>query len=183
MSNEAKMLVFVNCQMACIKIAGRANFTSSLDFKTVVEELTQRSIQRLVLDLTNCVLMDSTFLGVLSGFGLKAYSANNGQSNGSNGSPHVPNIELMNPNPRISDLLENLGVLHLFKVVHGSCDELSKIATAPVAVPSGDASREQITRNCLEAHKTLMEVTPANVPKFKEVTEFLAQDLRKMKSE
>ena len=67
----AKMWVFVGERFACIKISGRANFTSSIDFKTVVQELRQKGCNYFVLDLSECALMDSTFLGVLAGFGLK----------------------------------------------------------------------------------------------------------------
>ncbi|MDB6032217.1 MAG: Anti-sigma-factor antagonist, partial [Verrucomicrobiales bacterium] len=38
----------------------------------------------------------------------------------------------------------------------------------------------EISRTCLEAHKTLMEINPANISKFKDVTQFLAEDLKKM---
>src|SRR5262249_24904067 len=83
-------------------------------------------------------------------------------------------------NARISELLENLGVLHLFKVTEG-----------PVVTPDGacandvqstNASREQVTRTCLEAHQTLMDINPGNVTRFKDVTAFLADDLKKMKA-
>ena len=66
-----------------------------------------------MLDLAECVLMDSTFLGVLAGFGLKL-SAGNGDHG-----PH--GIELLNPNARITELLDTLGVLHLFKLTQGPC--------------------------------------------------------------
>ncbi len=56
---------------ACVRITGRANFTSGPDFKTLLDELAQRGYGHLVLDLSECTLMDSTFLGVLAGFGLK----------------------------------------------------------------------------------------------------------------
>ena len=39
-----------------------------------------------------------------------------------------------------------------------------------------------MTRNCLEAHETLMEINPANVNKFKDVTRFLAEDLKRQES-
>ena len=67
---SASMSVMVTDEFACIRIIGRANFTSSIDFKALVTELSQRGFQRFVLDLSECVLMDSTFLGVLAGFGL-----------------------------------------------------------------------------------------------------------------
>ena len=176
MSNStAKLLVFASGHLACVKIVGRANFTSSLDFKTLIQELNDKGVSCFVLDLSECVLMDSTFLGVLAGFGLRM-SPGHEQSTGHS-------IELLNPNPRISELLENLGVLHLFKVVKGSSPGMAKDANDLVPAPSADRTREEITSNCLEAHRTLMEIDPANVPKFKEVTQFLAEDLKRFKTE
>jgi len=69
-SPSARMLVWVGEQFACIRIIGRANFTSSVDFRTLISELRQQGCSYFVLDLAECVLMDSTFLGVLAGFGL-----------------------------------------------------------------------------------------------------------------
>src|SRR5215212_1195540 len=85
---------------AFIKIPGRANFTSSHDLKALVGELRQRGFNNFVLDLHECITMDSTFLGVLAGMVLR-----------NNGAPVGMEIELLNPNPRVTDLLENLGVL------------------------------------------------------------------------
>ena len=68
---SAKMLVSIGEKSAMVRIAGRANFTSSVDFKKLLNELLQKGYTCFVLDLTECVLMDSTFLGVLAGFGLK----------------------------------------------------------------------------------------------------------------
>ena len=42
-------------------------------------------------------------------------------------------------------------------------------------------TKEEISRNCLQAHELLMRINPDNIPKFKEVTQFLAEDLRRMK--
>ncbi|HEY5909243.1 MAG TPA: hypothetical protein VJA21_01420, partial [Verrucomicrobiae bacterium] len=71
----AKLLVLVGDHFACIRIIGRANFSSSIDFKTLTSELLQSGYRYFVLELSDCVLMDSTFLGVLAGFGLKLSSA------------------------------------------------------------------------------------------------------------
>ena len=67
---SAKLSVLVGKDFACVKIAGRANFMSSPDFKTLLGELSQKGYSRFIVDLSECVLMDSTFLGVLAGFGL-----------------------------------------------------------------------------------------------------------------
>ncbi|HEU5123201.1 MAG TPA: STAS domain-containing protein [Verrucomicrobiae bacterium] len=172
-TSSAKMLVFVGAKCVCIKISGRANFTSSIDFKTLVNELMQQGRDYFVLDLSECTLMDSTFLGVLAGFGLKVNSPQ----------PNEPQrtIELFNPNARISDLLENLGVLHLFKVQQGAAVCLPE-ETAPHDLTPANPSRETVTQTCLEAHRTLMDLHPDNVARFKDVAAFLAEDLKKLKA-
>jgi anti-anti-sigma factor len=170
------LLVFVSDKLACIKIKGRANFTSSLDFKTVVEQLSQKGFTCFVMDLTECMLMDSTFLGVLAGLGLKMAAAQKLDQ-------QAHSIELMNPNPRIAELLENLGVLHLFNIITGPAPEATEGTTEHTVIPPVAATREEVITNCLEAHKILMSIDPANVPKFKEVTQFLAEDLKKLKGE
>jgi anti-sigma B factor antagonist len=167
-----KMSVSVGDKFACVKISGRANFTSSIDFKTLINELLQKGYNYFILDLSDCVLMDSTFLGVLAGFGLKV--------NSPQGDQVQRTIELFNPNPRISELLENLGVLHLFQVSQGSMALPGK--TEPIEAPSANPSRIEVTRTCLEAHKTLMNINPENVTRFKDVAAFLAEDLKKLKS-
>jgi hypothetical protein len=86
----------------------------------------------------------------------------------------------LNPNTRIAELLENLGVIHLFKIRIGTLDLPKEVATHTPA--QANPTREEVSRNCLEAHRTLMEISPDNVPKFKEVTQFLAEDLKKSKT-
>jgi anti-anti-sigma regulatory factor len=167
------LLVWVEKNNAWIKIAGRASFNSSVDFKTLVNGLSQKGFSRFVLDLTDCPLMDSTFLGVLAGLGLKFGAAHNGDPRAT--------IELLNPKPRILDLLENLGVSHLFKVLNGPEPATEKMAS--VECPPPNADRKEISRACLEAHQTLMNINPANIPKFKDVAQFLAEDLKKMEGE
>jgi len=162
--------VWAGDKVAVIKIAGRANFTSSVDFKALVHGLRSKGYTRFILDLGGCLLMDSTFLGVLAGMGLKFSEARNGE---------LPaQIELLQPNDRISDLLENLGVVHLFTVTRGT----SPTGLAPesmVDLVPASVDENQVARTCLEAHQTLMDINPANIPKFKDVALFLAEDLKR----
>ena len=168
------MTVAVVEHTAYIKIPGRANFTSSVDFKTLVTELRVRGFDHFVLDLGECVTMDSTFLGVLAGLALRNADGQEITHEG-----HKLKLDLLNPNDRISDLLDNLGVVHLFHILMETnpCTALFEPVTNDRPAPS----KEDISRNCLDAHKTLMEINPANIPKFKDVTRFLAEDLRQSK--
>jgi anti-anti-sigma regulatory factor len=164
------MWVFTGEHFACLKISGRACFSSSIDFKTVIQELRNKGCTYFILDLSECTLMDSTFLGVLAGFGLKSITTKTDQPT---------TIELLNPNERVTELLESLGVLHLFKTVQGPMpapDAAESKALTPCC-----PSKEEVTRACLEAHHTLMQLSPENAAKFKEVAAFLAEDLKKTK--
>lgn len=173
---SAKMLVYVHDGLARIKIAGRANVASSIDFKRLVNELVGRGFTCFVIDLSDCLLMDSTFLGVLAGFGLRLSPPQN------NGSHPEPSIELFNPNARIAELLENLGVSHLFKIRRGA-SEPARNGSVPTEAPVTESTRAEVTRNCLEAHRVLMSLDPANAIKFKDVTQFLAENLEKIETE
>ena len=164
------MSVWAQDKVAWIRVEGRANFNSSVDFKALINGLAAKGYNRFVLDLTQCALMDSTFLGVLSGLGLKFSNARNGNPNGT--------IELLNPNERVADLLENLGVHHLFKMVSGP--ELSTNRLQPIEQTPASKDHKELTRTSLEAHETLMNINPENVNKFKDVAQFLAEDLKKM---
>jgi len=162
----AKMSIWAGEDFACIKIVGRANLHSSIDFKTLVNELRQRGCTCFMVELSECPLMDSTFLGMLAGFGLRFAEPERARP-----------IELLNPNPRITGLLESLGVLHLFRLSHGPValpTDASKRDHVPV-----EASRADLGEACIEAHETLMRINPANIPKFKDVAQFLAEDLKR----
>ncbi len=154
----------------CVKISGRANFASSVDFKRLVHEARARGAQRFLVDLAACPIMDSTFLGVLASLGTRL-SADNLPPE------HRP-IELLNPSPKVAELIDNLGVLHLFRVVQGSSPEHLCFA----AVESAGASKLDMSRNCLEAHQVLMDLNPENVAKFKDVAKFFAEDVAKQEA-
>jgi anti-sigma B factor antagonist len=164
-----RMRVLAGASFACVKISGRANYSSSIDFKTLLTELSRKGYSYFVLDLSECVLMDSTFLGVLAGFGLKMRPEQPGQNDAA--------IELLNPSARIVELLESLGVLHLFKLNQGQAPG-TEGAEASVCSPA-NPSKTEMRRACLEAHQTLMEISPGNVSKFKDLAAFLAEDLKK----
>ncbi len=169
--SPAKILVAVFDQTICVKINGRADFTLSLDLKKLVSELWRKGYTHFVFELCDCLTMDSTFLGVLSGIGLKF-------SNGKSRQEGAP-LELLNPNPRIEETLENLGVVDLFTIKH--CPERMAGNFEPMT-NGAEKSKVDITRTCLEAHETLMTLKPENIQKFKDVAQFLADDLKRLEA-
>lgn len=163
--------VWTHERTAWVRVTGRANFTTSVDFKKLLRHLTEQGHSTVVLDLSECLLMDSTFLGVL---------ANEADQRAVRHEGHIePGLQLVNPNARIRDLIDNLGVMHLFQVLH--CDPATQ--TYEVVEPDRGVTKSEIARTCLEAHEALIALNPANAAKFKDVTRYFAENLRKIESE
>lgn len=171
--NTPQLQVAVKGPDICLKISGRATFVQSMDFKRVLSELSDRGFVRFHIDLAECQNMDSTFLGVLAGVGLKYHTSSQGQNT-------TGLVKILNPSERLSDLLDNLGISHLFDIEKGVCPfECGDFSD----VEKDGSDKTELTRNCLEAHQTLMNICPDNVIKFKDVANFLAEDLKKLENE
>ena len=153
---QTQMQVATIDKVTCIKVAGPANFSLGVDFKSVTSQCCEEGNRALLLDLSNCSNMDSTFLGILVGL-----------------TGRLDRIELLNPCERVIDLLENLGVLDLVSVGQGINPFDGQLEHAE----STNAGKRELAEASLEAHHTLMRLNPDNVPRFKDVAKFLEEDL------
>lgn len=161
-----RLFVWAGDQAACVRVAGRANFALAVEFRKLLRHLQTSHGGRVLLDLSECQMMDSTFLGVLA-FEAKQRSAAHGEANGAA-------LELLNANPTVRELIEDLGIGSLFTFTERDLSQAAFTA-APAA---GKASAEELNRTCLEAHELLMALHPDNVAKFKDVAQFFAEELR-----
>lgn len=168
-TSSCKLLVARTDGSTLIKISGRATFICSADFKTLVYRLRDHQCRHFVLDLTECLIMDSTFLGILARFGLNLSAPS--EAPGS--------VRIVNPNDRILALLANLGVDHLFEVVQGKQPSAEGGSNHEL---SDHPDKGQATRVSLEAHETLSALSPENAARFKDVVRFLAEDLKNQES-
>ena len=167
---SAELTVFRGKNFASVRVVGRANFACSPGFQGAVEELIADHPTRLVMDLEQCQLMDSTFLGVLAGGAVKFRQ--------STGAP--VNIELSNPNARVSGLIENLGVESLFTVSSGPLELPSDVRARRVTIQS--PTKLQLKETSLAAHEQLMQISESNKEKFEELTRTLKEDLARLKA-
>lgn len=174
MSKEKKADILVATVDAtlCIKLEGRANFASSIDFKRLINEMHGQGIKRFIVDLAACQIMDSTFLGMLAGLGRRLSSEDL--------PPEQRPIRLLNPTERVADLIDNLGVSNLFHI--GQCEN-GKIVDYKESYESGEeTSKLEMSRACLEAHQVLMDLNPENVAKFKDVAKYFEEEVKKGES-
>ncbi|MEC8929197.1 MAG: hypothetical protein VX705_08305, partial [Verrucomicrobiota bacterium] len=61
----------------------------------------------------------------------------------------------------------------LFKIGHGANPLTTALEKAEVA----SADKRELAETSLDAHRLLMELNAKNIPRFKDVTRFLKEDL------
>jgi anti-sigma B factor antagonist len=124
----------------------------------------ERGHRVFTFDLGECTVMDSTFMGTLAGMALRLRE--------SGGTLLVRNV-----NERNFELLRNLGLNNLFEIVPSA--ELAATGTAEGALETeNDLSRSEHAACMIEAHEALVDAAPENLARFKDVLEYLKQDLR-----
>lgn len=165
----SRISVAVEPPNAFIKITGRAAVEGSRDFKALVLQLAGKGITHFILDLRDCLLMDSTFSGVLAG--LVVFSPTDDSSVGK------IRFTLVQPNERVADLLDNLGVLSLVQRLDSVETPAPAAHTASQELQPGEHSKTELAECCLEAHRILMALKPENVAKFRAVEQVLATKL------
>jgi anti-sigma B factor antagonist len=167
--SPARILVSVDDREVRLRIAGRANFSCGPDFKKLIAGLQEKGYSRFVIEMGECALMDSTFLGLLCGLALRLKENGNGAT-----------VELLNSSPRVAELLESLGATEIFKLRSDSTATPKPAETA--ALCSTEHTRAEMAETSLEAHQNLMALSPENAAKFKDVAQFLAEDLERLKA-
>ena len=163
MSTPSSVLVGSQNRTVWIKVDGRGTFQNSPGIKEFVRKMMDRGHREFVVDLAGCELMDSTFMGTLASVALRLREIGQGS------------LKVVNVNARNSALLENLGLDQLFAVE----SSLNKIA-APAALRETDvepAGVESQRDAVLSAHEALVEADVQNAVKFKDVIEYLRQEL------
>lgn len=182
--NRSVLLVAV-CETtgtAFVRVLGRAACESGKSFRDLFEGLTQRGFRAFILDLSECVIMDSAILGLISKHAIRFARESTPEDN--------CYIELVKPSQRILELFDSLGVLKFFRVTnevgqpgtkHPGPAGASTPDYAPVSEGSS-ATQEDILCAALEGHETLASLGDANSAKFKDVIDFLRQDLARLRT-
>lgn len=147
-----------------IRVEGKGSFQNSTPLKEFAREMLGRGHREFVVDLKECPFMDSTFMGTLASIALKS------RADGAGG------LHIVNLNERNQDLLCNLGLDQLMQldppqagpVLNGQAVSLDT-ASRP------DKGAEALTM--LEAHEAVVAVNPENEARFKDVLDFLRQNI------
>jgi anti-sigma B factor antagonist len=125
----------------------------------------ERGHRAFVVDLADCPVMDSTFMGTLAGLALRLRESEDGS------------LLVGNVNERNADLLRNLGLNNLF-TVESKADVADQDGTESTLSSDSSLSRLDHAACMIEAHEALVDADPENFARFKDVLEYLKQDLR-----
>lgn len=159
----------MNGSSVWVRVAGRGSFLNSGSLKEFAREMVNRGYREFVFDLQDCVMMDSTFMGTMAGMALRLKELGQGR------------LHVIHCGERSLELLSGLGLDQILDIrTNGAtapkCEELTEPSDR-AAEGSADAKREQ-AGTMLEAHEALCKAAPENLPRFKDVLEYLKQDLQ-----
>ena len=156
-----------------IRVEGRGSFKISPPMKQFIHKVVEsKSANRILIDMSACTGMDSTFMGVLAGL-----------------SYHMKDkagfaLKLINLSEKNQKLLTTLGVDQVVNYSL-SCTGEEKALIACQGHENQHLGTDfsdtlEAAKTTLEAHETLVEVNPDNLVKFRSVLELLQKDVHSL---
>ena len=163
---QSSIQVGVNGQAVWVKVEGKGNFLNSGNLKEFAKEMVNRGYREFIVDLENCAMMDSTFMGTMAGVALRLKELGHGH------------LHVIHCGTRSRDLLTGLGLDQIFHI-HANGTEAPAYEELPNAT-AGEPSvqKQRQAQQMLDAHEALCEAAPENFSRFKDVLDYLKQDLQ-----
>jgi anti-sigma B factor antagonist len=163
---ESSIQVGVNGPVIWVKVEGKGNFLNSGNLKEFAREMLDRGYREFVIDLANCAMMDSTFMGTMASVALRLKELGRGH------------LHVVHCGNRSQELLSGLGLDQIFEI-HGDgarapeCQAFERGSDRS----SPEGRKKEQAQTMLEAHEALCEAAPENLFRFKDVLDYLKQDL------
>jgi anti-anti-sigma regulatory factor len=157
-----------------VRVTGRGTFQNSQPLRRYAQEMIERGCHEFVVDLGPCLGMDSTFLGVLAGIGLRL-----GQTG------RTARVQIIRAGARNMELLQTLGLDRLFEISTGASavaaiePTLQRLPDSDLAKLNRPLSKHDTADLMLEAHDNLIRADQRNLAKFKDLTQFLRDNVAK----
>ena len=148
-----------------IILSGRVNFETVVPLRDFVNNIPE-DVKDITVELSECLSMDSTCMGVLSMLALL-------------GIKRKIKLKVLNAGGN-RQLLKGLGVEKLFKFEDAEFEPYSDIIYPKL--DAGKKDMQTTTETVLEAHEVLMDADSSNPQRFKAVVDMTRQDLDRMKN-
>jgi anti-anti-sigma regulatory factor len=149
-----------------MRVEGKGSFLNSDNFHEFAREMLDHGYREFVVDMAGCATMDSTFMGTMASLALRLRELGHGH------------LHIVHCGSRNQQLLLGLGLDRIFDIDAngGSPPECGPLEQTFVAHSPEERKKTQ-TKTVLEAHEALCEAAPQNVLRFKDVLDFLRQEL------
>lgn len=158
---------------AVIRVEGRGSFKISPPMKQFIHQIiSNHSADNILIEMSNCSGMDSTFMGVVAGIACYVKKQ-----------PSV-SFELINLSEKNQKLLITLGVDRVvdysMAATEGQQQLLNQLEENSQTLEADISDKLEAAKTTLEAHETLVDINPENLSKFKSVLEYLQDDVRNL---
>ena len=155
-----------------VRVQGRGTFQCSPALKELADRMLARGAGPLVVDLQDCPMMDSTFMGTLTGIALGLRARRTGDA-----------LHVLNANPRNIELLESLGIDQILGLdKDGSAfPEWRREVGAEMLACAGTGALGQAEQaaHVLEAHEVLAGISQDNRRRFQDVVSYLREEVER----
>src|ERR1700756_4150561 len=154
--------ILVSCadRIVWVRVEGNGSSTNSTALRDFAKEMIHRDAREFIVDLCNCPAMDSTFMGTLAGISLWLF----GVGGDCFSFFHFPEGK--------TGSLCSLGLDQLFNVRVSAIKKDGQALPIPL-----EEDRTARAQTMLEAHEALIKTAPENLPKFKDVIQYLEEEL------
>lgn len=153
-------------QTVIFKVSGRGTLRNSLPLEKLARAaLDEGEAKEIIVDLKDCLYMDSTFMGVL--VGINAALLKKGSQR----------LIIANADDRSKHLLDNLGLSRIMELRN----DLGKFETEWELVADEPLEPRTLAKHILTAHDSLGKIDAQNQTRFGEVKRLLLESLSQEK--
>jgi anti-sigma B factor antagonist len=160
MKPESEILVSCAGRVVWVRVGGKGSSANSTALRAFAKEMIHRGARDFTVDLYNCPVMDSTFMGTLAGISLRLGELGEGY------------LSVVNLDERNAQSLCSSGLDQLFNVRVSAIEKVGQALALPL-----DEDRTARAQTALEAHEALVKIAPENLPRFKDVIQYLKEEL------
>ena len=152
-----------------IRIKGRGTFENSPYFQDLVQKLrNQNPNVKIIVDLSDCISMDSTFMGTLAGISTEQNKAGEGY------------LTVVNTREHTRHLLQNLGLSYILDMRDHQDVEVNEDQFQEIVTNNSLSKFEKII-HMIEAHTRLVNLDDKNEMRFQSVIKYLQDSLEREK--
>lgn len=164
---DDRIQVTVDSDYALARVQGRGSYKVSGAMKKFAASILDQGKAVLIIDLEQCVGMDSTFMGMLAGISQRLQKESGRK------------VILTGVSKKLNHLMTTLGINRLVDIQ----GELPPVSSGDLEdlEPSGESPLDS-ANTMLEAHETLVEIDDDNRLRFQDVLDYLREDIQRQQS-